>query len=332
MKRMRLEAVSPSLRFTLLIGVVWTLFLAGVFAWSWRVEHDQTLRVTTAQTRVLFRKFLLTRFWNAMHGGVYVPVSKDTPSNPYLQVENRDVVTMGGVQLTLLNPAYMTRQIADIAEQSEEFFFHLTSLDPINPENRPDSWEKEALEHFAEGATEHYGMVEQGPGKTVFRFMAPLTIEEPCLQCHDVYGDRVGDPRGGISVAIDATPILAASAAEIQHAGIVLAVIWLLGIMGLVGGGRRLHRLEGERNLVVEQLRASLAEIKLLGGLLPICCQCKKIRDDQGYWKQVEQYIEQHTAARFSHGLCPDCAQELYPEAYQRLVRMREHKKEEENS
>ena len=58
-----------------------------------------------------------------------------------------------------------------------------------------------------------------------------------------------------------------------------------------------------------------ISERKRLGGLLPICASCKKIRDDQGYWQQVEVYIRQHSEAQFSHGLCPDCKQKLYPKA-----------------
>jgi PAS domain S-box-containing protein len=71
-----------------------------------------------------------------------------------------------------------------------------------------------------------------------------------------------------------------------------------------------------ERVQMEEALRESLAKIKTLGGLIPICASCKKIRDDQGYWQQVEVYIRDHSEAEFSHGLCPECAQRLYPEFY----------------
>ncbi len=64
----------------------------------------------------------------------------------------------------------------------------------------------------------------------------------------------------------------------------------------------------------VAQLRDALAEVRTLSGLLPICAGCKSIRDDQGYWHQVESYVSKHTDARFSHGLCPGCAQRLFPE------------------
>lgn len=67
------------------------------------------------------------------------------------------------------------------------------------------------------------------------------------------------------------------------------------------------HRMEMEREALIRQLQDALAQVKALSGLLPICAQCKKVRGDGGYWSQVEAYIEQHTDARFSHGLCPDC-------------------------
>ena len=65
---------------------------------------------------------------------------------------------------------------------------------------------------------------------------------------------------------------------------------------------------------VNRELEKALAEIKTLQGILPICCHCKKIRDDDGYWNRIDEYITDHTEARFSHGLCPDCSRELYPD------------------
>jgi hypothetical protein len=75
-------------------------------------------------------------------------------------------------------------------------------------------------------------------------------------------------------------------------------------------------RAEAEREKLIAELQAALAEVKTLSGLLPICANCKKIRDDRGYWLQVERYIQEHSEAEFTHGLCPDCAQQLYPEFF----------------
>jgi hypothetical protein len=65
---------------------------------------------------------------------------------------------------------------------------------------------------------------------------------------------------------------------------------------------------------LIRELRQALANVKQLTGLLPICSHCKKIRDDKGYWNQIEVYIDQHSEARFSHGICQDCAKKYYPD------------------
>jgi len=69
--------------------------------------------------------------------------------------------------------------------------------------------------------------------------------------------------------------------------------------------------LEEQREQLIEELRNALTDIKTLRGLLPICAWCKKIRDDRGYWTQIEQYIRAHSEAEFTHGICPECRQKL---------------------
>lgn len=74
------------------------------------------------------------------------------------------------------------------------------------------------------------------------------------------------------------------------------------------------ERAEHEKEEVIIDLKKALAQVKRLSGLLPICASCKKIRDDKGYWQQIEAYIRDHSEAEFSHGICPECAKKLYPE------------------
>lgn len=72
------------------------------------------------------------------------------------------------------------------------------------------------------------------------------------------------------------------------------------------------ERIDAEKEKLIEELQTALAEVKTLQGFLPICAQCHKIRDDKGYWESIETYIQQRTTAKFSHSMCPDCAQQLY--------------------
>ncbi|HSH68662.1 MAG TPA: hypothetical protein VK997_02005 [Deferrisomatales bacterium] len=74
------------------------------------------------------------------------------------------------------------------------------------------------------------------------------------------------------------------------------------------------ERLETEKDRTLGELRTALDRVKTLSGLIPICANCKNIRDDQGYWHRVEAYVKQHSTAEFTHGICPDCREKLYPE------------------
>jgi PAS domain S-box-containing protein len=86
---------------------------------------------------------------------------------------------------------------------------------------------------------------------------------------------------------------------------------------------------EVERNQLIQDLHDALANVKSLSGLLPICASCKKIRDDKGYWSQVESYVEKHSDATFTHGICPDCIKKLYPDLAKSVLGNRTEKEPE---
>jgi hypothetical protein len=91
----------------------------------------------------------------------------------------------------------------------------------------------------------------------------------------------------------------------ISNRFLALFAIWVTAVLSL------------QRKLIDEKRQKALQEIKILRGFLPICASCKKIRDDSGYWNQMEAYIRDHSEAEFSHGICPECAKKLYPEFYE---------------
>lgn len=93
----------------------------------------------------------------------------------------------------------------------------------------------------------------------------------------------------------------------------------VIGIVGIAHDITNQKQVEEERERLISELQKALNEVKTLRGLIPICANCKKIRDDQGFWTQVESYIQDHSDARFSHGLCPDCFKQLYPDISRKL-------------
>ena len=92
---------------------------------------------------------------------------------------------------------------------------------------------------------------------------------------------------------------------------LALSAIWITALLGLQ---RKIA--EDKREEAIREREKALDDIKILHGLIPICSSCKKIRDDKGYWSQLEVYIKNHSEADFSHGICPECAKRLYPELY----------------
>jgi signal transduction histidine kinase len=191
--------------------LAWAVAVAASLAQHHADLHRQSLAIASEGGRNLFNMVVLTRAWNAEHGGVYVPATKKSPPNPYLSHPHRDLVTRDGQQLTMINPAYMTRQLSELAEARGGTAFHITSLNPIRPANAPDAWEQVALRAFEEGTKEVLTLLEPPGGPARLRYMAPLHVAEPCMVCHARQGYWVGDVRGGISVTLPFEPIRLAS-------------------------------------------------------------------------------------------------------------------------
>jgi sigma-B regulation protein RsbU (phosphoserine phosphatase) len=89
----------------------------------------------------------------------------------------------------------------------------------------------------------------------------------------------------------------------------------IIGIQGIFWDISARKQTEAERDQLIQELQKALANVKSLSGLLPICSGCKKIRDDKGYWNQVESYVQRHSEATFTHGLCPVCMKKYFPDA-----------------
>jgi signal transduction histidine kinase len=230
------------------------LLIWGLAVWMALAVHiadirAQGVRIATEGARNMFRMVVLTRSWNSSHGGVYVPVTPQTQPNPYLDVKRREVTTTDGQALTLVNPAYMTRLIAEMAESDSGAIFRLTSLRPIRPQNAPDDWERAALVSFESGNKETVAVTQGAPAEQL-RYMAPLLVQQSCMSCHASQGYKVGDVRGGISVSQRYAPIEAATRTGIAQAqwtyGAVFALVTALGWLLLELLRRRWLDLEGK--------------------------------------------------------------------------------------
>ncbi|HWR59876.1 MAG TPA: diguanylate cyclase [Thermodesulfovibrionales bacterium] len=180
--------------------VVIALFIAGTYL-GLNIETRKLIYESLrSDARAYFETIVATRAWNSNYGGVYVEKKGGVTSSPY--IEDPDIVTKDGRVFTLRNPAIMTREVSEYIGKDKEFSFHITSTRPLNPENRPDEFEAQALDSFSKGEKEAFRTAIAN-GKMYFRYMGPLYVENSCLPCHAKQGYKVGDIRGGISVTFN---------------------------------------------------------------------------------------------------------------------------------
>ena len=240
----------------------WIALLLGSY-YSSRYELDNNIsRLAEGHARGLFHFVKVTRLWNAKHGAVYVPVTKETPVNEHLEVPHRDLTRSDGLRLTQVNPAYMTRQLAAFMFEEGEGHIHLTSLNPLRPENAPDAWEREVLTSKRERFERVEGLTDSD---TVYRYMGLLRTEESCLGCHAKQGYEVGDIRGGISVKIPAAYYTEVHGGQGRYLMWFHLIAWVIGLLTLAwfrGVSRRQLR-----ELLTHERSALLAFIDGLTGL-----------------------------------------------------------------
>lgn len=239
--------------YLLITGWTFVILLAVVIQII--AEYSSIIDLAHYQAKSSFEKDLVYRSWSAIHGGTYVPVTEDTQPNPYLaNIENRDIQTPSGEELTLVNPAYMTRQVHELGKKQYGNIGHITSLNPIRPENLADDWEQMTLRKFEQGLNE-FGELTQVGDNDYYRYMSVLKTEESCLKCHAQQGFILGDIRGGISVSVPMEEFWAIMFKRIMMYSFGYLSMWVVGIAGIVFStrllSRRLHeRLEAEKKLI----------------------------------------------------------------------------------
>jgi PAS domain S-box-containing protein len=222
----------------------WTFLLLASALLTINGYRETHAQFALAEARTAIGRDILYRHWGSSLGGVYAPVTAKNSPNPYLShLPERDIVTPTGRKLTLINPAYMNRQVYELAKETDTDIGtgHLTSLKPIRPENAPDPWERRSLVSFENGVREVSEVVTID-GQPFMRLMKAFVIEKSCLKCHADQGYKLGDIRGGLSVTQPMQPLVDASRTQIAGSLAAHGLIWLLGLSVTAAGARQLIR------------------------------------------------------------------------------------------
>ncbi|MBE0535933.1 MAG: DUF3365 domain-containing protein [Phycisphaerae bacterium] len=250
--------------YVLMLVVLWTVLAMAVLVWNLFRQRSEMLEAARLQAQSAFEKDIAYRQWASVHGGVYVPITDETPPNEMLADNpERDIITPSGRKLTLLNPAYMTRQVHTLGGQRYGLKGKITSLKPVCPQNAPDAWEAQALRALDAGCVEFFS-VEDMDGRDYMRFIRPLVTEESCLACHGMQGYKVGDIRGGISVSVPLQPLKEIAREHTISLAAGHSLLWLLGGTGIGAGGWLLSRRIRERDRAQEALQAHQQNLERL--------------------------------------------------------------------
>ncbi|MGB9702710.1 MAG: PAS domain S-box protein [Candidatus Kapaibacteriota bacterium] len=215
-------------------GILFTIFLALSLIFNFNYVEMTSYQLALENARTNFQKDLVFRKWASSIGGIYAPSDKVQP-NPYLVNHPfRDLETLNGTRLTLVNPAYMMRLIYEIEKKEKKITSKIISLKPINPQNKPDSLEEAALLQFEKGKKEHHTLIKNESQRFVFKYIAPLMTTQECLTCHSTSGYKVGDIRDAISISLPYEPYLEHTKNEFTHNFISHFVVWSIGLILLV--------------------------------------------------------------------------------------------------
>jgi len=209
---------------------LWSLLVGYSLYWNIQNLSGENTRLATAEARANWNKDMAFRGWASRHGGVYVRPDERTPPNPYLaDLPRRDVTLEDGSQLTLMNPAYMMRQMTEEYEESYGVKGKATGLAVLNPKNRPDGWERRVLQRFSQGERE---VVEEVliEGAPYVRYMRALTMGESCRQCHGVGDLKPSERAWGVSISIPLTPYIEAGKVAQHSITLTHGVVWLMGL------------------------------------------------------------------------------------------------------
>lgn len=265
---MKLEPHSHSKLIPISI-LLWSALIFLSFYLNIHNFEEHSIRLATNQASDYWNKDSAFRAWATEHGGLYVRPDERTPPNPLLaHLPHRDVETKDGVQLTLMNPAYMMRQMTEEFEELYGVKGKITGqilLDPEGNRNKPDPWELESLKAFDRGKSEIV-QVTQINNESYLRLMRPMIITEGCVLCHGHLGFRVGDIRGGVSVSVPLAPYELANKSSRNQAIISHIALWLLGLL-VIGYINRIKSIQAQKDRRSRELLHRSQRMDALGKL-----------------------------------------------------------------
>ena len=214
----------------LILLLFWTGIIVASMVIDVNREADEIDDYSRVWAKLLFEKVGMIYRWSASNAGMYAPTgNNDSIYIAYNSPENNPPADFEYEYKPHFYPIHMTRQLLELKNDEDGVRWHITSLTPLNPENRPDLWEKAALKSFSEGA-EEYSSIAEIEGRRYYRYMRPMTADKSCLGCHDDLDLKESGTFGGISISLPYSILL--SQAREGNSEYILGhtILWVFGL------------------------------------------------------------------------------------------------------
>ena len=244
--------------------LAWSATIGLSLSHNIKVAQKHALDSATIQARTAFEKDIALFAWSEETRTLYAPVTDKVKPNThlgYLSLKDRDV-QIGGTRLTKIIPPYLIRLVHEQDSMNSGVTSHLTSLNPLRPQNGPDQWETEALLRIEEESISEVRELQNIGGKDYLRFIGALEVKESCLPCHAYQGYKVGDIRGGVSVSVPMSAFEEGLAEQMEQLFTTHALLWVLGTVAagfaIASTAARLR----ERDIAEQQLRKFTVELE----------------------------------------------------------------------
>ncbi|MFA6195627.1 MAG: EAL domain-containing protein [Sulfurimonas sp.] len=214
--------------------IVWSIINVFFAWWNVELEKKSTINDVTSIVRSNFDKDMAYRKWASGHGGVYVEPTEKTPPSPWMaHLEERDIVTTKGKKLTLMNPAYMLREMMQDYSDLYGLQGRIVGIVYLNKNNKANEWEANAIRSFDKGTQEIMEFTGSGDNEYL-RLMKPMFMEQDCQKCHGHLGFANGSVRGGVSISLPMKTYRESESKFINSIILTYFIVWFIGTLAII--------------------------------------------------------------------------------------------------
>jgi diguanylate cyclase (GGDEF)-like protein/PAS domain S-box-containing protein len=275
-------------RIAMVAMLTWTLVICAFLYSTIALQYQQAHEHAKQKAVDHFNKELAFRLWSISKGGFYLQVSEHTRPIDYLSfLEHRDVLTADGKTLTLYDPVSALKGVISDFGSLYGVSGKIVGEAPFNPDARPDAWEARAIQAFQRGSKEVFEITRQGSQRFV-RIMRPMQTRAGCIKCHGHLGHKVGEIRSGISLSVPLKEFTDSAFQASLVGALSHGSLWLLGVVGIMLGARKVQHNLKERH-------HHFAELELSGRVFDDGLQGILITDPEGTILRVNSMFSRIT-------------------------------------